>query len=73
MDEELSTLEAMGYTADQMRKAYRLAPTSVILAKWKRDALIEQYGLEEVEAGEQRWNIQWVDSWVEVSDYVDES
>ena len=67
MDEELSTLEAMGYMADQMRKAYRLSEQSVIVAKWKREALIEQYGLEQVEAAEQRWNIQWVDSWAEVS------
>jgi hypothetical protein len=64
--EELSTLEAMGYMAEQMRKAYRLPETSLILAKWKRETLIEQYGLEEVEAAEQRWNIEWVDSWAEV-------
>jgi len=51
-----------------MRKAYRLEPTSLILAKWKRDALIGQYGLAEVEDAEQRWNIQWVDSWAEVSE-----
>jgi hypothetical protein len=68
MGEELSILEAMGYVADQMRKAYRLPETSLILARWKRDTLIEQYGLAEVEAGEQRWNIQWVDSWTEVSE-----
>jgi len=68
MGDELSTLEAMGYMADQMRKAYRLEPTSLILAKWKRDALIGQYGLAEVEDAEQRWNIQWVDSWAEVSE-----
>ena len=68
MSEQISILDAMGQTAEQMRKAYRLPETSVILARWKRDALIEQYGLEEVEAAEQRWNIQWVDDWAEASE-----
>jgi hypothetical protein len=68
VDEEMSILDAIALTAQQMREAYRLPETSVILARWKRDDLIKRYGLEEVEAGEKRWNIQWVDDWTEVTE-----